>query len=55
MKNGVTDDVYYFLLDWKDKNLEEYQSIKGDKRLCDLTPYELNLLYRAIERDEKPS
>ena len=52
MKNGVTDDVYYFLLDWKDKNLIEYQNIKGDKRLCDLTPYELNLLYRAIERDE---
>ena len=52
MKNGVNDDVYYFLLDWKDKNLIEYQNIKGDKRLCDLTPYELNLLYRAIERDE---
>ena len=55
MKNGVADDVYYFLLDWKDKNLEEYQSIKGDKRLCDLTPYELNLLYRAIKAEEKES
>lgn len=52
MKNGVTDEVYYFLLDWKDKNLEEYQAIIGSKRLCDLTPHELNILYKAIKADE---
>ena len=51
MKNGVKDKVYYFLLDWKDRNLKEYQDIKGDKRLCDLSPYELNLLYRATKTD----
>lgn len=49
MKNGVEDSVYYYLLEWKDQNLAEYQTIKGDKRLCDLTPYELNKLYEAVK------
>ena len=54
MKNGVEDKIYYFLLDWKDRNLEEYREIKGNKRLCDLTPYELNLLYNVVTAYAKP-
>lgn len=50
MVNGVPDNIYYFLLDWKDKNLQEYQDIKGEKRLYDLTPNELHLLYRAVKK-----
>jgi hypothetical protein len=54
VKNGVKDEIYYFLLDWKDKNLEGFQAIKGiGARLCDLTPYELNKLYEAIKTEEK--
>ena len=52
MKNGVKDSVYYFLLDWKDRNLKEFQDMKGKTRLCDLSAYELNLLYRAIKSEE---
>ena len=53
MKNGVQDDVYYFLLDWKDRNLQEFQDIKGvGTRLCDLTPYELNIFYSAIMAEQ---
>jgi len=49
MKNGVEDVVYYFLLYWKDKNLKKYQAIAGKKRLCDLTPGELSILYKSIK------
>ena len=48
MKNGIPDEKYYFLLDWKDQNMDEYISIKGNQRLCDLTTYELNKLFEAI-------
>jgi hypothetical protein len=51
MKNGIKAETYYFLLDWKDKNMKEYISIKGESRLCELTPYELNKLYEAIMLD----
>ena len=54
MKNGVLDEVYYFLLEWKDENLKEFQDIKGEgTRLCDLSAYELNKLYSAIKLEEK--
>jgi len=49
LKNGIDHSIYYYLLDWKDRNLKEYRSIKGNKRLCDLTPYELNKLYEAVK------
>ncbi len=52
MKNGIQDEKYYFLLDWKDRNMEDYISIKGERRLCDLTPYELNILYVGIKAGE---
>ncbi len=53
MKNGVSNEIYYFLLEWKDNNLREFERIKGEKRLCDLTPNELHLLYKAIKSEEK--
>ena len=49
MKNGITSEKYYFLLEWKDANMEEYLAMKGDKSLCDLTTYELNKLYEAVK------
>ena len=49
MKNGIPIKKYYFLLDWKDNNMKEYISIKGEKRLCDLSTYELNKLYEAVK------
>ena len=54
MKNGIPSEKYYLLLEWKDDNMEEYISIKGKRRLCDLTTYELNKLYEAIKADKKP-
>lgn len=53
MKNGIPADKYYFLLEWKDDNMEEYLRIKGERRLCDFSPYELNKLYEAIKAEEK--
>lgn len=53
MKNGVPDYIYYFLLEWKDLHLQEYQDMKGNKRLCELSPNELHMLYKAIKAGEK--
>ncbi len=48
MKNGIPDKKYYFLLDWKDKNMEEYIALIGERRMCDLTTNELNELHKSI-------
>lgn len=53
MKNGIPSEKYYFLLEWKDANMEEFISIKGEVSLCDLSTYELNKLYEAIKAEEK--
>lgn len=53
MKNGVNDEIYYFLLDWKDRNHSEYYEIKGDKPLNSLSPYELNKLYEVVATSQK--
>lgn len=52
MKNGIKAEKYYFLLDWKDKNMEEYILMKGRVGLCNLTPQELNSLYKEIKTKE---
>lgn len=50
MKNGIETHKYYFLLEWKDKNLPKFQEMFGeDQRLCDLPPKDLECLYIAIE------
>ena len=49
MKNGIPSEKYYFLLEWKDNNIEEFILIKGNVKLCDLDAYELNKLYQAIK------
>ena len=37
MKNGIPDKMYYFLLDYKDKNITEFFEMYGkDARLTDL-------------------
>lgn len=52
MKNGIPADRYYFLLEWKDANMEDYLSMYGERRMCDLTTYELNKLHEAIKANE---
>ena len=52
MKNGIPDEKYYFLLDWKDTHMDEYIEIKGERGLHTLTPYELNKLYEAIKASD---
>ena len=49
MKNGISDEKYYFLLDWKDKNMENYIAIVGKRGLNNLTVHELNELYQKIK------
>ena len=29
LKNGIPESHYYFLLDWKDKNLSEYKKLNN--------------------------
>lgn len=53
MKNGIPKEKYYFLLDWKDNNMDEYLSIKGACSLSSLTTYELNKLHEAITAPTK--
>ena len=53
MKNGIPSEKYYFLLEWKDENMQEFIDMYGGRRMCDLTTYELNKLYEAIKAEEK--
>jgi hypothetical protein len=53
MKNGIPSEKYYFLLEWKDNNMEDFINMYGERRLHDLTTYELNKLYEAIKAEEK--
>lgn len=55
MKNGIPSEKYYFLLEWKDNNMEDFIAMYGERRMCDLTPYELNKLHEAIKAEEKKS
>lgn len=52
--NGIPASRYNFLLDWKDKNVEQFVAIKGVVSLSTLSAYELNKLYEAIQSDNKP-
>jgi hypothetical protein len=53
MKNGIPSEKYYFLLVWKDDNMEEFIEMYGERKLYDLTTYELNKLHEAIKAEEK--
>jgi len=48
MKNGIPDDAYYLLLEWKDENLKEFQSRFGEVSLNDLSYGQLQRLYQEI-------
>ena len=48
MKNGIPSEKYYFLLEWKDSNMEEFIEITGGRRICELTTFELYALYDVI-------
>lgn len=64
MKNGIPDNIYYELLEWKDKNLlafnkfTELISYLNDKKrvysLNELTPEELKVLYFCIHMKQMP-
>jgi len=53
MINGIPSEKYYFLLEWKDDNMQEFIDMYGERRMCNLTTYELNKLYEAIKAEEK--
>ncbi len=53
MKNGIPSEKYYFLLEWKDANMQEFIDMYRERRMCDLTTYELNKLHQAIKAEEK--
>ena len=49
LKNGIPTENYYELLDWKDKNLQEYNNSEfGGRALNDLGVIELIKLYNYI-------
>ena len=48
MKNGIKSEIYYFLLEWKDTNMNDFIAMYGDKRLHEFTPYELHILHQVI-------
>ena len=50
----ISSRIKYYLLDYKDKNMEAYQSAYGTKRLRDLTLKELKHLFKhASDNDHK--
>ena len=48
LKNGIPAEQYYELLDWKDKNLKEFQQLFPNKALNDLSQLELIMLYNRV-------
>ena len=52
MKNGIPAEKYYFLLEWKDNNMDKFLTQYDNRRLCDLGTYELNELYKIIKDEE---
>ena len=48
LKNGVPSNIYYAILEWKDSNLKEWQEIKGELRVCDLSPIDLWQFYKGV-------
>lgn len=48
LKNGIPSDAYYSLLEWKDKNLEEFQSKFGKVSLDSLDYSQLQRLYQEV-------
>lgn len=54
MKNGITSDKYYFLLEWKDSNMKDFIAKYGERRMCDLSTHELNKLYEDINTNKSP-
>lgn len=48
LKNGIPSDAYYLLLEWKDENLEEFQSRFGEVSLDSLNYSQLQRLYQEV-------
>lgn len=44
----IPSRIKYYLLDWKDRYMEEYISMMGDKRLCELTMEQLDYLFAHV-------
>ena len=48
MKNGIPSEQYYEMLDWKDKNMVEFNKLFPNKTLNDLSQLELIMLYNRV-------
>lgn len=48
LKNGIPSEAYYSLLEWKDKNLKDFQSRFGEVSLDSLTYSQLQRLYQEV-------
>jgi hypothetical protein len=52
LKNGIPEDKYYSLLEWKDENEVEWYFLSlhvyGVNRLCDMSVENLNELYNRV-------
>lgn len=48
MKNGIPQEMYYQLLDWKDCHLNEWKIREGSMRMCDFNSTELLALYDEL-------
>ena len=46
--DNLPSRVKYYLLDWKDKNMDEYMSKYGELRLHDLTADQLHGLFSYV-------
>jgi len=54
LKNGIHEQKYYALLEWKDSNLRAFSIVYGEKSLNDLSPMELEMLWESIESGRLP-
>ena len=50
--NKIPSRVKYYLLDWKDSNMEDYIRMYGEVRLRDLTINDLRNLFKYAVKNE---
>ena len=48
IKNGISAQSYYEILEWKDSNMKMFSLLHPNKRVTDLTKEELESLFEAI-------
>ena len=49
----IPDRIRYYLLDWKDENIDEFLTMFPNRRLKDLDPDQIRELFNKVTEQDK--